>query len=234
MKTIRIQLTTLIATLVLVHNAAVGYAGLIITGVIDGPRSGGLPKAVELYATQNIADLSTWDLQYYFNSNASPTITASLTGSATAGDFIYVASESTEFTAYFGFAPDFTNGGAVNGDDSIVLRNNAIDVDVFGSPGTDGTGQAWEYLDSWSYRVDGTAATTTWTASNWTSPGVNALDPLGATGTNPASGPQRMPVGTYAAPVPEPSTLALAGLGISVAGLAARRRRLAAASKIAA
>jgi hypothetical protein len=35
-------------------------------------------------------------------------------------------------------------------------------------------------------------------------------------------------------PVPDPSTLALAGLGIAVAGLAARRRRLAAASKIAA
>lgn len=34
--------------------------------------------------------------------------------------------------------------------------------------------------------------------------------------------------------VPEPSTLAFAGLGIAVAGLAARRRRLAAASKIAA
>jgi hypothetical protein len=34
--------------------------------------------------------------------------------------------------------------------------------------------------------------------------------------------------------VPEPSTLALAGFGIAVAGWAARRRRLTAASKIAA
>lgn len=198
-------------------------AGLIISGVIDGPRSGGLPKAVELYATQDIADLSTWDLQYYFNDSVTPGATATLSGSATAGDYIYVASESTEFTPYFGFAPDFTNGGLVNGDDSIVLRDTATDVDVFGSPGTDGTGQPWEYLDSWFYRVDGTTATTTWTAADWTSPGVNALDSLGATGTNPASGPLQMPVGTYV--VPEPSTVALGVIGLSVMAGCLRRRR---------
>ena len=33
---------------------------LIISGVVDGPLSGGLPKAVELYAIDSIADLSSY------------------------------------------------------------------------------------------------------------------------------------------------------------------------------
>ncbi|RCL75087.1 MAG: hypothetical protein DBW72_03665, partial [Flavobacteriales bacterium] len=35
---------------------------LIITGVIDGPLSGGVPKAVELYALSDIGDLSEYGL----------------------------------------------------------------------------------------------------------------------------------------------------------------------------
>ena len=37
-------------------------AQLIITGVIDGPLTGGLPKAVELYVIADIPDLSIYGL----------------------------------------------------------------------------------------------------------------------------------------------------------------------------
>ena len=220
------KLLIILALAVAVTSAA--HAQMLITGIIDGPRTGGLPKAIELYAVEDIPDLSLWDVQYYFNATATPGTTVTLSGAASAGDYIYVASESIEFSAYFGFAPTFIGGGAINGDDSVVLRLNATDVDVFGSPGTDGTGQPWEYLDSWFYRNNATTASTTWDALDWTSPGINALDPLGATGVNPAEGdPLRMPIGTFD-PVPEPTTyamIALAGAGFAAHRLRRRARR---------
>ena len=33
---------------------------LVITGVVDGPLTGGTPKAIELYATTAVADLSIY------------------------------------------------------------------------------------------------------------------------------------------------------------------------------
>ena len=41
-------------------SAANAGADLVITGVVDGPLSGGTPKAIELYATTDIADLSIY------------------------------------------------------------------------------------------------------------------------------------------------------------------------------
>ena len=41
-------------------NATPVHAGLILTGVYDGPLAGGQPKGVALYADTDIADLSAW------------------------------------------------------------------------------------------------------------------------------------------------------------------------------
>tara|TARA_X000001388_G_scaffold16389_1_gene10133 strand:+ start:8860 stop:9117 length:258 start_codon:yes stop_codon:yes gene_type:complete len=35
---------------------------LVISGVIDGPLTGGIPKAVELYVVNDIADLSVYGI----------------------------------------------------------------------------------------------------------------------------------------------------------------------------
>ena len=209
------------------------HAQMLITGIIDGPRTGGLPKAIELYVTADIADLALWDIVSYANGGLTPSTAITLSGSAVAGDYIYVSSEAPSFTAYFGFAPGFTGTAMnVNGDDTVALRLNTINVDVFGVVGVDGTGQPWEYLDTWFYRNNGTAATTSWSSSDWifAGAGINALDVLGTTGTNPPvtgnpNSALHMPIGTFD-PVPEPSTyamLALAGAGF--AGYVIRRRR---------
>jgi hypothetical protein len=118
---------------------------LIITGVIDGPLSGGVPKAVELYVVNNIPDLSIYGLGSANNGGGSDGEEFTFpNASATSGQFIYVASESTGFNNFFGFAPDYTSGAmAVNGDDAIELFTNGSVSDVFGDINTDGTGQPW-------------------------------------------------------------------------------------------
>ena len=186
---------------------AVVAADLIITGAIDGPLSGGVPKAVELYALNDIPDLSVYGLAVASNGNPSPGAPsiALPSGSAEAGDYLYVASEVDGFTAFFGFAPDTTGSVFINGDDAVELYlNRTLVVDVFGEVGVDGTGQPWEHTDGWAYRNNQTGPDgATFVLDNWTFSGLDALD--GATTNATATTP--FPVGTYSdtgGPVAEP------------------------------
>ncbi|MEL7036330.1 MAG: ExeM/NucH family extracellular endonuclease [Cyanobacteria bacterium J06592_8] len=170
---------------------------LVITGVVDGPLPGGVPKAVELFALNDIADLSVYGVGSASNGGGTDgeefTFPAD---SVTAGDYIYLATESTEFSNFFGFAPDYTNGNAtnINGDDAIELFLNASVVDVFGEINIDGTGQPWEYMDGWAYRESGTSPDgTTFTLNNWTFSSPNALD--GETSNDTATTP--FPVSSF-------------------------------------
>jgi len=170
---------------------------LIITGVVDGPLTGGIPKAVELRACADIADLSIYGVGCANNGGGSDgeefTFPAD---SAVEGQFIYLATEVDEFTAFFGFAPDYTDGSAPNnnGDDAIELFMNGSVVDVFGDINLDGTGTPWDYLDGWVYRVAGTGPDgTTFVLSNWSYSGVNGLEG----GTTNATCDFPFPIGTY-------------------------------------
>ncbi|MCP4536787.1 MAG: ExeM/NucH family extracellular endonuclease [Chloroflexi bacterium] len=181
------------------NSARANGTDLIITGVVDGPLTGGLPKAVEFYVLNDIADLS--DYGFGSASNGGGTDGEEFTFpavSATAGDFIYVATEATGFNNFFGFSPDYTDNLApsINGDDAIELFYLDSVVDVFGEINQDGSGQPWEYLDGWAYRVDGTGPDgTTFVLFNWTFSGPNALD--GETSNETARVP--FPIGSYQA-----------------------------------
>jgi len=210
--------TTLAVAILLALGTTSASADLVLTGVIDGPLSGGLPKAFELYATAGIADLSIYGVGSANNGGGSDgeefTFPAD---SASAGDFIYVATEATGFSSFFGFAPDYTDSNApnINGDDAIEVFKNGSVIDVFGDINQDGTGEPWEHLDGWTYRNDGTGPDgSTFVLGNWSFSGVNALD--GETTNATAAVP--FPVGSY---VPEPATMALLALG----GLVLVRKR---------
>ena len=61
--------------------------GLIVSGLVDGPHSGGLPKMVELYALQDVPDLSLYGIGSANNGGGSDGQEYTLSGSTTAGSY---------------------------------------------------------------------------------------------------------------------------------------------------
>ena len=183
-------------------------AALYITGIFDGPLSGGTPKGIELYASDNIADLSAYAVGTANNGGGTDGAEFTLSGSATAGDYIYVVANGNEdeFTSFLGGSATFASSAlGINGDDAIELFHNEAVVDTFGDINVNGDGEDWDYTDGWAYRNTVTAGGA-FTTSDWTFSGANAWD--GAT-SNASSG-SVMPIGTFTTtPVPEPSTYAL-------------------------
>lgn len=175
---------------------------LIITGVIDGPLPGGLPKAVELFVTASIADLSTYGVGFANNGGGTDGEEFTFPAEPAAqGSYIYVASEAVEFANFFGFAPTYTSGlASINGDDAIELFENGTVIDRYGDPDLDGSGLVWDHLDSWASRNPGTAANPTFDPADWTIPGINALD--GETANASAATP--FPVAAYSTTTPPP------------------------------
>eukprot|EP00966_Prymnesium_polylepis_P108205 2505111-Prymnesium_polylepis.1 len=153
---------------------------LLISGVIDGPRSGGTPKAVELHATCHVNDLTRYGVGKVSNGGGAAAAQTAILGAGTlaAGGFMYVSHETTEFTLYFGTAPHTVAYTAlrINGDDALELYFDGNVVDRYGDPHRDGTGESWEYTDGWGYRRGGTLPSPTWEPSDFYFSGTNALD----------------------------------------------------------
>lgn len=167
---------------------------LMITGVFDGPISGN-PKAIELYVVNDIADLSSYGFGSATNGGGTDgeefTFPAD---SYTAGDFIYIASESTEFTSYFGFAPTYvTSDAGINGDDAVEIFHLSSVIDVYGDPDVLGDGETWDYTDGWAYRNADETAVVPFDASQWTFSGIDVNDGQ----TDNASATTPFPVGTF-------------------------------------
>jgi hypothetical protein len=86
---------------------------MVITGVVDGPLTGGVPKAIELCVLNDISDLSAFGVGSANNGGGSDGEEFIFpAGAASAGTYLYVASEATGFSTFFGFAPNYTSGAA--------------------------------------------------------------------------------------------------------------------------
>ena len=168
---------------------------MVITGAFDGPLSGGTPKAIEIYVINDISDLSTYGFGSANNGGGTDGQELEFEGSASAGDYIYITDGETNFDAYFGFTPDYvSNSASVNGDDALELYSNGAVIDTFGDISESGSGTDWNYLDGWAYRNDSTDPDgATFTISNWTFSGINAVDGC----TLNTSCDSVFPVGTY-------------------------------------
>ena len=169
---------------------------MLISGVFDGPLTGGVPKLIEVYVVNDIPDLSLYGFGSANNGGGTDGVELFFTGSATSGDFIYLYSGTdTDMTNYFGFIGDYSNSAAnVNGDDALELFFNGNVIDTFGDINVDGTGETWDYLDGWAYRLDGTGPDgTNFAPTNWSYSGINATD--GCTDNTTCT--SIFPIGTY-------------------------------------
>jgi hypothetical protein len=182
-------------------------SSLILTAVFDGNLTGGLPKGVEVYAVNDIADLSIYGLGSATNGGGTDGVEFTFPAvSVTAGTYIYVASETVGFSNFFGFAPDYVDADlGVNGDDAIELFESGNVIDVFGDITYSGA-QPWFYTDGFVYRSDNTGPDgSTFQITNWIQSGINALDPA----LTNATAPIPIPIGTFSPSPYGPVTVTL-------------------------
>ncbi|MCA9514556.1 MAG: hypothetical protein KC635_06425, partial [Myxococcales bacterium] len=169
-------------------------AALRITGIMDGPLTGGVPKAIEFYVGADIDDLGIYGFGSANNGGGTDGQEFTFPSSSVpAGTYLYLATETTGFQTYFGFAPGYTdNSASVNGDDAIELFENGVVIDTFGE--ISGGNAGWDYLDGWAYRKDDTGPGA-FVADEWTFSGANATDNC----TTNATCSSVFPIGTFEA-----------------------------------
>lgn len=174
---------------------------LIISGVYDAHPLAAGPKGVELYALQDIPDLSIFGVGSANNGTGTGGEETTFPAiSLNAGDCYFIADDSLDFVNFFGFSADIIGDAAnINGDDAIELFENGLVIDVFGDINVDGSGEPWEYLDGWVYRNPGTGPDgSTFILGNWTMSGNGTL--FGALTNDEALNP--FPVCSYSPDLP--------------------------------
>ena len=145
---------------------------LIFSEVCDHATLEGI-KYVELYNAGNQAiNLDGWKILRY--ANGSPLAAEHLLPDENLGkDSMWVVAYSdavTEFESAYGPASEYASAINGNGDDVYVLvyEDNDNIKDIYGEIGVDGTGTAWEYLNSVAQRATSVkVGSTVWSAGEW-------------------------------------------------------------------
>lgn len=149
--------------------SAQSNAQLLIKSVLDGALTHGTPKAIQFYAPFDIPDLSAYSVE---SSNCIDPLQTDCTPvdveytfpavSVQAGTCFWLSVLDNNFIApdtlreiLGGEDPLFTSNVALfNGDDALMVQYLGMPHDVYGIPGTDGTGANWEYTDGYVVRKD--------------------------------------------------------------------------------
>ena len=157
---------------------------LELVGVLDldVPTGGSTGKAIHVRANQNISDLSIYGIGIANNGGGTdgqeytfPSI------SLNTGEEVIVCRDTAAINSYFVGCTPFNlvildNQAVItqNGDDAIELFENGVVIETFGDINVDGTGEPWEYKDSWAYKD--TSGSVTFNGINWTMGGVDCTD----------------------------------------------------------
>ena len=157
---------------------------LELVGVLDldVPTGGSTGKAIHVRVNQNISDLSIYGIGIANNGGGTdgqeytfPSI------SLNTGEEVIVCRDTAAINSYFVGCTPFNlvildNQAVItqNGDDAIELFENGVVIETFGDINVDGTGEPWEYKDSWAYKD--TSGSVTFNGINWTMGGVDCTD----------------------------------------------------------
>lgn len=156
----------------------------MITGIFDGTNSPGqTPKGIEIYVLNDIPDLSVLQVSSANNGDPAPDPPeTTLSGSAVAGDYLYLTNSASGFQNFFSFgANQVAFAMNVNGNDAMLLYQNGVMIDCYGQPGVDGAGQPWEYADGWSKRNHTNGPNNAFDLTEW----QVAMNDLNGCATNP-------------------------------------------------
>ena len=164
---------------------------LVLTAVLDLdlPEAGSTGKALQVQALDDVPDLSWYGVGVANNGGGTDGQEYQFPAVAVdSGDVVWLVRDNAAYSNYFG-AGYGANGLVLtassdisqNGDDAIELYFNGTVVDLYGDLDVDGTGEAWEYTDSWAFRTcnaDETPRTpsTTFDLAQWTLGGPNCTD----------------------------------------------------------
>lgn len=155
-----------------------------------------MAKQIHLYAVKDIDDLSIYGIGVANNGGGTDGLEENLdysTEKISAGDDILLARNPDAMKAYFTdtcykkFDHVFTATSSLsqNGDDAIELfmqndKGVYNVIETFGNIDMDGSGQDWEYTNSWAYKEDDGR----WTYGGLGCTGCTDLPPGDCTGIN--------------------------------------------------
>jgi hypothetical protein len=138
---------------------------LSLKGILDFDlESGGATgKAIHVMAEAAIADLSEYAIGVANNGGGTDGIEYEFPAMAIdSGAHVLIARDSLAMSIYFDecfsefdYVLLASDAISQNGDDAIELFKNGFVVETFGDVDVDGTGEVWEYADSWAYKVNG-------------------------------------------------------------------------------
>ena len=159
----------------------------IITTILDGDCTGGNPKLLEIYADGTV-DFTLYSIENQTNANTDWGNLQDLSTLGTVTDgFVYITTTGSADAIVSDFPALATanvlesNTMNLNGDDRIriILTSDSSVIDQYGVSDVDGSGESWEYKDSYATRINGTGPDGGFVASNWNIAGLAALDGLG-------------------------------------------------------
>ena len=183
------KIYTLLFTVALAFGA--NAQSPIITTILDGPCTGGLPKLLEIYASGTV-DFTQFTLENQTNSNVTWSAPQDLSALGTrTNSYVYVVLTGGNLSLATTEFPNVTAANSIesgtvnlNGNDKVRIINTVslAVIDQFGVTDVNGTGTTWEWLDTYAQRVPGTGPDAGFVQANWTINAINSLDGTGACG----------------------------------------------------